>query len=205
MKRIVIGIVICFSAISTQAQMADILQTMLKQIAALQGYISTVEKGYKIAQEGLTTIGDIKNGEFNLHQAFFNSLKTVDPSVKNAEKVLEIIALQTSISKNFASALSRYQGSQMFSQGEIQYIEKVSSTVLSTSQKNLSALLDVLTDGRLEMDDGERLSRINEIYNNSTEEYGFSKNFTDEGDILTQQRLRENGDLETVKRLYGIQ
>ena len=205
MKKVIIGIVICVSATSAQAQMADILQTMIKQIAALQGYISTVEKGYKIAQEGLTTIGDIKNGEFNLHQAFFNSLKTVDPSVKNTAKVIEIIDLQSSISKSLANALSRYRGSQMFSQGEIEYIEGVSSTVLSASAKDLSALLDVLTDGRLEMNDGERLSRINEIYNNSSQEFGFTKRFTDEGDVLTQQRLRENGDLETVKRLYGIQ
>ena len=57
------------------------IQAMLKQIAKLEIYIIDLEKGYKIAREGLTTIGEIKKGEFNLHSLFFSSLESVNPVV----------------------------------------------------------------------------------------------------------------------------
>jgi hypothetical protein len=40
---------------------------LIEQIAHFKLYLELTEKGYKIAKEGLTTIGEIKNGEFNLH------------------------------------------------------------------------------------------------------------------------------------------
>jgi hypothetical protein len=76
---------------STQAQGVSTFfsqsETRLKyyaeQIATLQGYIADAEKGYKIVESGLQTVDQIKNGEFNLHNAFYTALKTVSPTVKN--------------------------------------------------------------------------------------------------------------------------
>ena len=61
-------------------------------------YISSIiEKGYKIAQEGLTAIGDIKHGEFNLHLDFFNSLESINPAIKKYTKVADIITRELQI------------------------------------------------------------------------------------------------------------
>ena len=57
------------------------VKTMLQQVAALQGYIGVVEKGYRIAEEGVHLVGDIKSGEFGLHRVFFGSLERVDDGV----------------------------------------------------------------------------------------------------------------------------
>ena len=43
---------------------------LLQQIAALQVYIGYAQKGYRIAKEGLTTIGGFTKGEFDLHSDF---------------------------------------------------------------------------------------------------------------------------------------
>jgi hypothetical protein len=74
---------------------------MLQQIAALQAYITVAEKGYSIAEQGLQTIGQIKNGEFNLHSAFVSSLKAVSPAVGNMAEVAEIIGWKSRLSSNF--------------------------------------------------------------------------------------------------------
>src|SRR5674476_818487 len=99
MKKLFIILTLIFIAADSHAQTWDEWfaqkQTqkkyLLQQIAALQTYISTAEKGYKIASDGIHTISNIKNGELNLHSLFFNSLKTVNPKIKNATIVAEII------------------------------------------------------------------------------------------------------------------
>lgn len=40
---------------------------LIQQIAALKVYLGYVQKGYSIAQKGLTTVSNIKKGNFDLH------------------------------------------------------------------------------------------------------------------------------------------
>jgi len=64
-------------------------KTMLEQVAALQGYIRTVEKGYQLAEEGVALVRDIKSGEFDLHRVFFGSLERVDKGVAESPILAE--------------------------------------------------------------------------------------------------------------------
>src|SRR6218665_476162 len=92
---------VLFTALTTgnlQAQ-AKQQRMLLEQIAALQVYIGYAQKGYSAVKKGLNTIGDFKRGEFNLHTAYLNSLKTVNPKIKKYARVTEIIGLQTKIMK----------------------------------------------------------------------------------------------------------
>ena len=59
------------------------IKYLLNQIAANKVYIGYLQKGYSIASKGLSTIGQIKNGEFTLHQDFFNRLLSINPAIKN--------------------------------------------------------------------------------------------------------------------------
>jgi hypothetical protein len=64
---------------------------LIQQIAALKVYLEYLKKGYKIVDKGLTTIGEIKNGTFNLDKDYLYSLKQVSPVVKNFPKVKEVL------------------------------------------------------------------------------------------------------------------
>ncbi len=75
MKRLLIGWVLMAGGLAASAQFGATTNEMLEQLAALQAYIKVAEKGYTIAEQGLQTIGQIKNGEFTLHSAFVSSLK----------------------------------------------------------------------------------------------------------------------------------
>src|SRR2546430_17187766 len=91
-KKIITGTLIVGWITSGYAQDA---QTMLEQIAALRTYLTAAEKGYQLVENGLHTIRDIKNEEFGLHSAFFSSLSTVNPAIRNMPDVLEVIRIQT--------------------------------------------------------------------------------------------------------------
>ena len=82
------------------------IQAMLKQIALLAVYMKDLEDAMKIAKDGLTTISEIKNGEFNLHSLFFSSLQSVNPSVAKYSKIAEIISDQVAIVSNFKNLIN---------------------------------------------------------------------------------------------------
>lgn len=164
---------------------------LLQQIVALQTYIGYAEKGYKIASEGLYTIEDIKHGEFGLHSTYFNSLKTVNPAIKNAAQVAEIIALQMAIVNHFRQAISQYRASNYFNADELGYINNVYAALADRLAKDIDALLNIITDGKLQMTDDERIAAINKLYADTQDKNAFAQSFTNGGFILAQQRQAE--------------
>ena len=74
---------------------------LLQQIAALEVYLTDVKKGYQIVSGGLNAIHTIKHGEFNLHQAYFTSLKKVNPNIKDMAMLADILTRELSINKGF--------------------------------------------------------------------------------------------------------
>src|SRR5450432_350872 len=80
-------------------QKAADLKSMGKQIALLQLYIGWLDKGYSIARSGLNLIGEIKQGDLNIHNVFFSSLGDVSPIIRRCARVAAIIELVQSVTK----------------------------------------------------------------------------------------------------------
>lgn len=180
-------------------QQATELKYYEQQIAYLEIYIGYLEKGYKIAQQGLTAISDIKKGEFNLHQAFFSSFANVNPVIANYAPVAEIISMQLSIVSNFRKLL---QQSSHFNASEISYLKNVYSNIIQECLKSLGDLDEVLTDGSLTMTDNERLKRIDKIYSDMEDKNAFSQSFTGEASVLAAERVDEQNELNFLNTLY---
>src|ERR1019366_7395881 len=110
-----------------------------QQIAALKVYTGYLEKGYHIAQSGLTTIGEIKNGEFSLHQTFFSSLSQMNPAIGAGARVAEIIALQLSIIEKYTTCYQQVRQSHVFNSGEINTVYTVFTSLLNDCANDLTA------------------------------------------------------------------
>src|SRR5690348_12290797 len=99
MKKIFLMVLICVSAFRVQAQTFDEwfrqkktqIQYLTDQIAALQVYRQSLEKGHTIAGTGLKFIHGIKKSDFDLHHFYFSSLKKVNPQLKSYTKIADII------------------------------------------------------------------------------------------------------------------
>lgn len=204
MKRLLFIVLICLLSTIANAQGAKQRKYLLQQIAALQVYIGYVQKGYSIARQGLNTISHIKNGEFNLHKDYFNSLKTVNPKIKNYSKVAEIIALQVNIIKIYKEAAKQVKRSGSFHNGEVSYINGVFEKLLDDCTKTIDALRTITTSGELEMKDNERLKRIDALYSEMQDKYTFVKGFSSEAKLLAASRIREQNDIQKIRVLNGI-
>jgi len=173
---------------------------LLQQIAALQVYIGYAKKGYDIANSGLRTIKDITNGEFGLHSAFINSLKAVNPVIRNNIKVAEIIECQIRISKAFGTV----QYNDVLSLNNRLYVQNVHENVMDECENELEELLLVITSGRLEMSDKERLRRLDSIYESMTNKYSFTIDFMGQVMMLIRQTEKEQEFIYQLKKYYDI-
>lgn len=177
---------------------------LLQQIAAFEAYLSYAKKGYDIANKGISTISSLKKGEFNLHQTFFGSLKIVNPKIKNAAIVADIIALQISIIQQFKRSINSCKKSGQFNNDEVAYVGKVYADLITECLKDVDELISVTTDGELQMKDDERIKRITAIHTSMQDKYTFTQSFTNESAILVAQRMKEQNDMQVSKILNNV-
>ncbi|TKC00043.1 hypothetical protein [Pedobacter cryotolerans] len=173
---------------------------LLQQILALEVYASYLKKGYEIVDGGLQTIRDFTNGEFSLHNAFISSLKKVSPAVRNDLRVVEIIEMQVNIGREF----NGIKANPNLSVSNQLYIQNVRENLWEESLKDLEELLMVITSGKIEMSDDERIERLNRVYFSMRDKSAFTQNFISEISRFTRQKEMEIRSIEQTRNNYGI-
>lgn len=177
---------------------------LLQQIAALHTYINYAKKGYNIVNKGVTTVRNIKKGDFNLHRDFFNHLKNINPKISRYVKVADIIAYQFRIIKQTKEAVTGIRATKQFTAQETDYCVAVLNNLISECGKTIDELILIITDGKLEMKDDERLKRIDALYGDMQNKYAFCSSFSEDMALLTMQRLSEQVQINYSKILNGI-
>jgi len=177
---------------------------LIQQIAALQVYLGHVQKGYNIAQNGLTVISDSKEGDLNLHRDFFSSLKNINPKINSYAKVADVVAIQLRIVQVYREVRKQVMKDNLFGEKEANYIFKVFESVLKDCNGIIMDLTAVITSNNLEMKDDERLKRIDALYNSMQEAYIFAQGFSNEIKLLRLQRKKEAADVQTSRILNDL-
>lgn len=180
------------------------IQYLLDQVAANEIYIEYAGKGYKIAQEGLSAIGAIKKGEFNLHLDFFNSLEDINPQIKSYTRVTDIIARAADIKKIYTNSYKSMKTSGGFTANEIDYFYAVFTKLLDEIAANMDQLLALVTANTFTMKDDERMKRIDDLYTDMESKYAFANSFSHEAQLLSVHRINERSEAEISKSLYNI-
>ena len=117
----------------------------------------------------------------------------------------DIIALQLRIIKEVKECLRGVKDARQFSTAEIDHCAIVFQNVLNASLENIEQLLDIISDGKIEMKDDERLHRIDALYADMQDKYAFCSSFSEEMAVLTVQRMQQRSEIELSKRLNGLQ
>lgn len=213
MKRMTILICILFSTVSVSNaqkmkewvnQKKTQVEYLVLQIAANQVYLEYVKKGYRIARDGLNTISSFKRGEFNLHDTFFQSLKTVNPEVKRYIRVTETVDIQREIVQEYSKLLKVLTASDAFTVAELDYVRRVFGRLLDDCGLILDELITVTTNGKLEMKDDERMARIDKLFSDMQDKYTFSQSFSGETKAMAAGRLQEKNEVKTSRALHGV-
>jgi hypothetical protein len=133
-------------------QKKTLIKYLSQQVAALQVYIGYARQGYSIAKDGLNMIGDIKKGDFNLHNNYFNSLKQIKPAVATYSRIADIISFNVQIMKGYKAAYKRLKESGQFTAKEIAYIYSVFTKIIDEAGKLVEDLIALITPDDYESD-----------------------------------------------------
>jgi hypothetical protein len=177
---------------------------LIQQIAAFQTYLRHLKNGYDIAHTGISTVKNIKNGEWDLHKDYFGSLIIVNPAIKNYAKVADIISMQIRMVKQVRSLINESRQRKLLNPGEIEYVVKICDHLLSECLKNIEELIMVITSGELEMKDDERIKIIETIYAAMQDKSVFLLSFGNSITMLSKQRLHEKIEVEISEKLNAI-
>lgn len=186
-------------------QQSSKVKIMLAQIAGYETYLHAIKSGYTIVNNGLNTAHEMKGGTFGLHTAYFNSLQQVNPVIANNPKGKAISDLRRQISTLFATELSWQQSQKVLSSDEIGYIQKVYQALDKKCQADMDELLQVLTPGKLQLTDHQRLERLDHLYAAMQDKQAFAASFTAKCRKLAADRQHARQQNDQLKKLYGIQ
>jgi len=203
MKKIIVCaacVCFCLSVFSQSRQ----VKLYMQQIEANAVYIQYLKKAVSIAKAGLTTISDIRNGEFKLHDLFFKGLSSVNPKIKNWSKVAEIVSYQVNIVKSYKNSFVRIKASGQFTPSEIDYMYGVFSKLMDDCVDVILMLTDVLSGDTYKMTDDERIKRIALLHEQMQDNYKFCQQFSRNNLILAMQRLKEQQETNVSKKIFNL-
>ncbi len=209
MKRLltIVSIIMCLATpniVRSQAQEAAQLLLNWEKLQQLEKILENMYTGYKILDKGYTTVKNIAQGNYNLHQLFLDGLMAVNPAVRNYRRVPYIIDYQKLLVKEYKNAYNRFRNDPNFSPQEIQYLANVYNYLFTASLRNIDDLVMIITATKLRMSDDERMKAIDRIFYDMEGKLVFLRGFNNSTQMLAIQRARSANDVRTLNHLYGI-
>jgi hypothetical protein len=188
---------------AAQSQELQQLALDIEKLAQFKQILSDLKKAYDVLYKGYTTIKNIAQGNFNLHETFLDGLLEPSPAVQRYKKIAEIVSLQLALVKEYKTAYRNFKSSGHFTIEEIEYIRKVYGRLFDGSLKHLDDLFNVLSSGKMRMSDADRLAVIDNIYSGMSEKVSFLRHFNTSTSLLGMQRAHEQQDVDVMRQLYA--
>lgn len=186
-------------------QQGQKVKLMVAQIAGYELYLKGLKQAYTMADKGLKTAHDLKNDTFNLHSSYINSLSQVTPAIRDDPKGKAIAELYQQLITLFQTEINWQQQQQILNTADIKYLKKVGDNLQAKAKLDMDELNQVLTPGKLQLTDAQRLDRLDHLYDAMKDKQAFAAYFTAKCRKVAQARQQEQKEKEQVKKLYGIQ
>jgi hypothetical protein len=209
MKRVLIIISIAIGLLNSnlvrsQTQEAEQLLLNWEKLQELEKILDNMYVGYKILDKGYTTVKNIAEGNYSIHQLFMDGLMAVNPSVRNYRRIPYIIDYQKLLLKEYKNAYNRFKDDPHFTPQEMQYLANVYNFLFKASLRNIDDLVMIITATKLRMSDDERMKAIDRIFYDMEGKLMFLRGFNNSTQLLAIQRARSANDVRTLNQLYGI-
>jgi len=208
MKKMTAILIILMSLSRTQSfgQSDEAQQLLLnwEKLQQLEEILNNMYIGYKILDKGYTTIKNISEGNYSLHQFFLDGLMAVNPSVRNYKRIPYIIDYQKLLVKEYKNAYGRFKQDKNFSPQEIEYMADVYNFLFQASLRNIDDLVMIITATKLRMSDDERMRAIDRIFYDMQSKVIFLRGFNNSTQLLAIQRARAANDVRTLNHIYGL-
>lgn len=152
----------------------------------------------------LTEIGDWVEKQRKLYDDYFQELWKVKAALAHYTRVKDIIERQVMMVNEYRSAWTLFRQDKNFTQEELEYVYTIYTGMFEESLKSIDQLFLVINAFATQMSDAKRLEIINAVADNLEQNIMDLKEFNNQNKMLSLQRATEKGEIETVKKLYGL-
>ena len=104
----------------------------------------------------------------------------------------------------YKGAWALFRQDKNFTADELDYMLNIYTGMMDESLKSMDQLLLVVNAFTTQMGDAKRLEIINTVSNNLEQQLVDLKEFNNQNKMISLQRAAEKGEIEYVKRLYGL-
>lgn len=178
------------------------VQRLQNKTIWLQNTQKTLEN--KMSQLKLDEIKNWVEKQRKLYDDYFQELWKVKAALAYYQRVKDIIQRQVQMVNEYKGAWALFRQDKNFTADELDYMFNIYSGMLDESLKGIDQLFLVVNAFKTQMGDAKRLEIINTVSDNLEQQFMDLKEFNNQNKMISLQRSAEKGDIEYVKRLYGL-
>lgn len=218
MKKIMIGLALLLS-VHSQAQfpIAEIIKAGIKKVIVavdlkiqkLQNKTIWLQNAQKtlenvLSKTKLTDISGWVERQRKLYDDYFQELKKVKNALAYYHRIKDIIENQVAMVKEYKAAWTLFRQDRNFSADELAYMSEVYTGMLGESTKAIDQMLMVVNAFATQMTDAARMEIINTAADDMEKGFMDLKEFNNQNKLVSLQRAAVRGEIEYIKRLYGL-
>lgn len=221
-KCSVVLLAICFTALipcesNAQIPIAEIIRAAVTkvikavdlQIQRLQNKTIWLQNAQKAIENEMSKlkldeISDWVEKQRKLYVDYFDELSKVKEAIATYHRVKDIIEKQAALVNEYRSAWNLFRQDDNFTPDELEYMGKVYTGILNESIKNLDQVFLVINAFATQMIDAGRIEIVNKAAAKVEGNLADLRQFNGQNKILSFQRAAERGDIDVVKKLYGL-
>ncbi len=159
----------------------------------------------EMEQLDLDDITDWVQNEWDLFNGYYQELWQVKAALSTYVKVVAMIDRQAQLVRQEQAPLAAVQQDKHFSAAELNYIVSVYTGIVRQSAQNISKLGLVIESFVTQMSDGDRLALIDGAAAGIDQNVNDLNTFTQQNALLSLERAQDEGDINQIKLLYGLQ
>ncbi|WP_119079486.1 TerB family tellurite resistance protein [Chitinophaga alhagiae] len=190
---------------STRAQSDELIQLGLniEKLNQFRQILSDMRKAYTVLSRGYSTVRDLSQGNFKVHELFLDGLMAVSPGVARYRRIPEIISTQRVIVTEYRRAMARFRGKGLFSPDELAAMQRVYAGLFDRTVSSLEELALIVTGGKLRMSDGERMAAIDRLFEALERELDFLRQFNTNNTTVADIRERKFKEIHQLTAQQG--
>ena len=139
-----------------------------------------------------------------LYDDYFQELWKVKSALSYYQRVKDIFDRQVQMVNEYKRAWELFRQDEQFTKSELDYMFAVYTGMFEESLQSLEQLSLVINAFATQMSDAKRMQIINEVSDNLEQSFMDLKQFNHQNKMISLQRATEKGEIETVKKLYGL-
>jgi hypothetical protein len=178
------------------------IQRLQNKTIWLQNAQKTLEN--KLSKLKLTEISDWVEKQRKLYDDYFQELWRVKAALAYYHRVKAIIERQVELVNQYRGAWALFRQDKNFSPEEVEYMGGVYTGMLEESIKNVDRLFTVINAFTTQMSDARRMEIINSVADDMEKGITDIREFNNQNKMISLQRAAEKGEIEYVKKLYGL-